>query len=323
MENIKVICIGSSCKDIFFPTKEGVVIKTPEDVTSQKKIAFEVGEKYHINDRFESLGGCGVNQSIGLTRLGVPAACYTVLGNDVIGEWMRQEIQKEGVDDSLIVNENCFTGLSAIIVNEISGERVIFSNQEAMERMKIDVAKLESADWISVSDLSGDWKTIMDNILAMDFKTGARIVFNPRGRNIQEDAQKVFDLAKEVEIFFVNKDEAIEILAARKADQEKLNDEEFLLKELKKSGARVVVITDGGKGAWAYDGNEIVHEEALLIKTMDTTGAGDAFASGFLAAHIKGKFLRECVKWGIKNGASVAQHYGGVEGLLRAEEIEK
>jgi len=255
--------------------------------------------------------------------LGVPAFCYTVLGNDMIGEWIRQEIQKEGVDGSLIVKEDCFTGLSAIIVNEISGERVIFSNQEAMERMKVEVAKLESADWISVTDLSGDWKTIMDTILAMDFTTGARIAFNPRGRNIQEDAQKVFELAKEVEILFVNKDEAIEILAARKFEPEKLNDEEFLLKELKKSGARIVVITNGENGAWAYDGNEIVHEEALMIKTVDTTGAGDAFASGFLAAHIKGKFLRECVQWGIKNGASVAQHYGGVVGLLKAEDLEK
>lgn len=318
-----MICIGSSSKDIFFPTKEGVIINTPEDVTSQKKIAFEVGAKYHINDRFETVGGCGVNQAVGLTRLGVPAACYTVVGSDVIGEWMKGEIQKEGVDGSLIVTENCLTGLSAIIVNEISGERIIFSNQEATERMKIDFDKLREADWISVSDLSGDWKTIMDDILALDFTTGARIAFNPRGRNIQEDAQKVFELAGKCELFVVNKDEAIEILSARKIAPEKLNDEEFLLHELKRSGARIVVITDGERGAWAYDGNEIVHEEALIIKTVDTTGAGDAFASGFLAAHIKGKFLKECVRWGVKNGASVAQHYGGVEGLLREGEIEK
>lgn len=323
MSEQKVICIGSASKDIFFPTKEGIVMKTPEDVTSQKKIAFEVGAKYHINDRFEALGGCGVNQAIGLTRLGVPAMCYAVLGNDVIGQWMRQEIKKEGVDDSLIVNEECLTGLSAIIVNEISGERIIFSNQEATERLKIAKQKLEAADWISVSDLTGDWRQDMDDILAMDFMTGARIAFNPRGRNIQEDAQKVFELAGKCEVFFVNKDEAIEILAAKKFSAEQLNGEEFLLKELKKSGARIVVITDGERGAWAFDGNEIVHEESLLIKTVDTTGAGDAFASGFLAAHIKGKFLKGCVQWGIQNGASVAQYYGGVEGLLREEQMEK
>ena len=41
-----VICIGASTQDIFFPTAEGKIIETPEDVTSQRKIAFELGAKY-------------------------------------------------------------------------------------------------------------------------------------------------------------------------------------------------------------------------------------------------------------------------------------
>ena len=54
-----IICIGSAAKDIFFPTGEGILLHTPEDVEAQEKVAFEVGAKYQVDDRFESLGGVG------------------------------------------------------------------------------------------------------------------------------------------------------------------------------------------------------------------------------------------------------------------------
>lgn len=318
----KVICIGAATQDIFFPTGEGMILETPEDITSQGKIAFELGAKFQIEDRFESLGGCAVNQACGLSRLGVTSLCYTVIGNDLVGEWIQKELEKEGVDGALITKENCPSGLSAIVVNEGSGERIIFSNQEANERIKIIPEKLEGAEWISVSDPNGEWKKILDDIFMAAEKTGARISFNPRGTNIQEDAGKVFEIAGRAEVFFINKDEAIEILTTRNLKPENLNDERYLLEELKNSGAKIVVITDGINGAWATDGEKIVFADALVKKAVDTTGAGDAFSSGFLAAYIKGKNLEECLKWGTANGGNSVNFYGGVEGLLKENEIE-
>jgi sugar/nucleoside kinase (ribokinase family) len=316
-----VICIGSSTKDVFFPTNEGVIMETPEDLKSQRKIAFELGAKFHVEDRFESLGGCAVNVSCGLRRLGVPSACYTVVGDDLIGGWLKKELEKEGVDTALVVEEKCLSGLSAIIVDQNSGERIIFSNQEANERMQIDADNLTGAEWISISDPNGDWKKILDTVVDAAERYDSKMSFNPRGNNIQEDARKVFELAGKMEIFFVNKDEAIEILMARNAELES-QDEEYLLKELKKSGAQIVVLTDGVRGAWAYDGEKLAHDDATNTSAVDTTGAGDAFSSGFLAAYIKGKDLAECVRWGTQNGGNVVKFYGGVEGLLKESQID-
>jgi sugar/nucleoside kinase (ribokinase family) len=322
---MKVICIGSSSKDIFFPTGEGKISETPEDLMSQKKITFELGAKYQIEDRYESLGGCAANQACGLSRLGVSALCYTVLGNDSTGSWIMQEVEKEGVDAGLATFEDCPSGLSAIIVDEKSGERVIFSNQEANERMQIEKEKLADARWISVSDPNGNWRKNLDDVFETAQISGVKVMFNPRGKNIQEDAKKVYELAGKSEIFFVNKDEAIEIIsnnnAQMKADD--LNNGEFLIKELKKSGAKIAVITDGKNGAWTCDGKCLIYAPALGNEPVETTGAGDAFSSGFIAAYVKGKNPEDCLKWGIANSGNAVNFYGGVEGLLTEEQILK
>lgn len=318
----KIICIGSTSKDIFFPTKEGIVKETPEDTASQKKIIFELGAKYHINDRFESLGGCAANQAVALSRLGMDVSLYTSLGDDNTADWIRKELAKENIRKEMIdIEKGSLSGLSAIVVDESSGDRIIFSNQEANEKLKVKPEKLVGADFVSVTDLSGDWKSVVETVLDFCGKNGIKIAYNPRGKNIQEDPQKVFELAGKCEIFFVNKDEAIEIMGNKNQEVSDLNNEEYLLKELKNSGAKIVVITDGKRGAWASDGERVVHADALVKKAVDMTGAGDAFASAFLAAHIKGKKLEECLGWGIKNGGNVVKFYGGVEGLLREADI--
>ncbi len=83
---MKIICIGSSSKDIFFPTDEGVILETPEDLTSQRKIAFELGAKFRAEDRYEALGGCAANVAAGLARIGFETEYYTKIGDDDLGK---------------------------------------------------------------------------------------------------------------------------------------------------------------------------------------------------------------------------------------------
>ena len=93
----KIICIGSACKDVFFPTSEGRIVETPDEILSQKKIEFELGAKYKIEDRYEALGGCAVNVAVGLARLGTQVSCYSHIGNDHIADWILVELKKNNV----------------------------------------------------------------------------------------------------------------------------------------------------------------------------------------------------------------------------------
>lgn len=321
----KVICIGSACKDIFFPTNEGEVVNTPDDLTSQTKIVFELGAKYKVENRFEAIGGCAANVASGLSRLGIESACYSKVGGDAVGEWIREELEKNGVETDLIEAEKDFASdLSAIIIDKNSGERVIFSNQKVNAVLRIEEEKIKNAEWIFIGDLHGEWEKHLDEIFAVVEKNGIRVAFNPRQSNIHDNVQKVIAMLPLAEVVFLNKDEAIEIAQVIVNEDEKsnLNNEEFIIRKIKALGIDALVLTDGRRGAWGCVGDEVVHVDALEEKAIDSTGAGDAFASGFLASYIKDNELEKCLHWGIANGGSVVNFYGGTEGLLSIDEIK-
>ncbi|EKE19455.1 MAG: hypothetical protein ACD_9C00012G0006 [uncultured bacterium] len=320
----KIVTIGSICQDIFFPTKEGVVLETPDDILSQKKLAFELGGKCSIEERFESIGGNSVNVAVGLAKLGLDVLAYTTIGDDAVGKWIIKELSKTGVrTEGVRVENNCGSDMSAIIVDEKSSDRVIFSNHVANKKLFFDANRVGNPEWIFIGDLSGDWQTITDEIIDFAKKKNVSLAFNPRQKTIHQDVKKVIETISHCEFLSVNKDEAIEIVSGFERDvlRELLNEEEYLIKALHGLGAKVVTLTDGDRGAWAYDGVGVLHVDAMMQTAVDTTGAGDAFTSGFFAGHLKGKNLIESLKWGVMNSSNSVREYGGQKGLLSENQI--
>lgn len=322
----KIICIGSACKDVFFPTGEGKIIETPEDLLSQKKIQFELGAKYKIDERYESLGGCAANVAVGLAKLGVDSSCYSHLGNDRIADWIAEDLKSRGVGTDLISkDEMAASDMSAIIVDKNTGERVIFANQPANGNMKIENDKLEKAEWFFIGDLHGNWEDDLESIIEFAEEKKVKVVYNPRQINIHDDVQEILQAVAFSEVLILNKDEAMEIISAEheKYSEVELKDEKFLLAKMKELGPIVVAITDGTNGAWVTDGEKKYWSPAIISEAIDTTGAGDAFTSGFSAAYINGKSIEECLKWGVVNSSNSVKFFGAVEGLLGENDIEK
>jgi len=305
----KIICVGSTSKDIFFPTDEGIIIETPEDITSKEKIAFELGGKYRVANRYEAVGGVAANVAHGLTRLGHTAACYSRIGQDEIGDWILDEFKQEKVPTNLLfVDTDAKTDLSAIIVLTQNGERTIFHNRDANEKLEIVDEQLKGAEWIFVSALNGDWKGNLKKILTLKEKHNFSFAFNPGQHNIKGDAFVVLEAVMVSDVLLLNKDEAIELVMQSKKDfpREHLDDEMFLLETLHRSGAKIIGMTDGKRGAWAFDGKEYwfcsIHTKDGVV---DSTGCGDSFGSGFFAALLEGKSIEQALKYGIGNSGSV------------------
>ncbi|HRY82894.1 MAG TPA: carbohydrate kinase family protein [Candidatus Moranbacteria bacterium] len=326
----KIICLGSSAKDIIFPISEGEVKETPEDLEAQKKIVFELGAKYQVlEERHESIGGCAANVASGLARLGVETYCATRLGDDDAGKWLKKELETNGVKTDLVqVGKNHKSDLSAIVAHIPSEDRIIFSDRDSNEKLEIipEEIKKIGAQWIFLSSLNGNvdesWDKKLDKILNLISEENIKLIFNPGQKNIKNNQEKVIEAIRQSEMLIINKDEAIEIVdKLDDSNNEMINDEKFLAEKLNRLGAKIIALTDGQRGAWGFDGKEFLHVEAKKEKVADTLGAGDAFSSGFISAHLKGKNLGECLKWGIENSASAIKNFGAVKGLLKEEEI--
>ncbi|MDP1884223.1 MAG: carbohydrate kinase family protein [Candidatus Moranbacteria bacterium] len=326
----RIICIGSSTKDVIFPMSDGAVTDTPEDLECQKKISFELGAKYQLaGGRHESIGGCAANVACGLARLGIGTFCCTRMGSDQAGEWIKDGLEKNGVATDLVqMDGNCRSDLSFILAHIPSEDRIIFSDRDANEKLEVlpDEIRKIPAEWFFVSSLNGNedesWEIKLDKILELVREGGKKMVFNPGQKNIKKNPQKVIEGTKQAQILIVNKDEAIEIVEkSGDFDSDSLNDERFLAEKLNALGAQIVALTDGARGAWGFDGREFLHIAARKEKVADTLGAGDAFSSGFIAAQMNGRSLEDGLRWGIANSSSVVNFYGAIEGLLDEKKI--
>ena len=310
----KIICIGSAAKDIFYPTKEAKIIDNPGNAEVKQLIAFEYGAKYQIDDRYYAPGGCAANSAQGLARLGIDVACYCRVGNDLEGQWVKENLKNEKVDTSLIQTDNEFrTDLSFILVNENDGDRTIFFNSDANEKLEIE-NDIE-AEWVFVSALNGQWKEHMDDIVDIIEEKNIKLAVNPGQANIKENKEWVAAFISKAQVVILNRDEATEIIG------ENNDDLKFLIKKLHDLGPKTVVITDGLNGSVASQGQEILFAPAIREKAVDMTGAGDAFGAAFMAAILKDMTLAEALQWGTVNCSNVVKFYGAREGLMSETEI--
>lgn len=310
----KIICIGSAAKDIFYPTKEAKIIDNPGNAEVKQLIAFEYGAKYQIDDRYDAPGGCAANSAQGLARLGIDVACYCRVGNDLEGQWVKENLKNEKVDTSLIQTDNEFrTDLSFILVNENDGDRTIFFNRDANEKLEIE-NDIE-AEWVFFSALNGQWKEHMDDIVDIIEEKNIKLAVNPGQANIKENKEWVAAFISKAQVVILNRDEATEIIG------ENNDDLKFLIKKLHDLGPKTVVITDGLNGSVASQGQEILFAPAIREKAVDMTGAGDAFGAAFMAAILKDMTLAEALQWGTVNGSNVVKFYGAREGLMSETEI--
>jgi len=120
------------------------------------------------------------------------------------------------------------------------------------------------------------------------------------------------------EIFFCNKEEAQDILKTKEQDVP------TLIREFKKLGPKMPVITDGPNGAYVVDADNQAWHMPMYpdpAPPVDRTGAGDSFSSTFTTAIILGKTPAEALAWGPINSMSVVQHIGAQAGLLTLDKL--
>ncbi|MDR0957250.1 MAG: carbohydrate kinase family protein [Candidatus Nomurabacteria bacterium] len=313
MKNLTFLTAGAATQDIFLShSPEFVpVCENPEDCFFN----IPLGAKINVNKIDFATGGGATNAATTFARNGHHALFMGAIGRDPAGAFVIDGLDKEGIDTSyLSYNARFNTGVSVLLLAP-NGERTILTYRGASTHYRtsdFDLSRVEKIDWLYISSLNGHFE-ILDPLFRSAKEKGAKIAFNP-GKSELAKPEKLKPLLADVEILIVNKEEAQQIVSGDTC-------EELLMRA--RNFCPVVVITDGANGAWAIDRGIMV--KAGLYddsESVDRTGAGDSFGSGFTLKYASGASLKDSVHFASANASSVVAQIGAKAGILNADSVK-
>lgn len=312
----KVVVVGAAVVDVLLKSKDLKVVKSHQ-IEGGVAMCEVLGGKIEAEDGILVSGGGGTNVTVGLHRLGEAVKMISRVGDDDLGEILVKQLEKENIDLSLLQRAKGKTGLSSVLVATDGSRSIVTYRGESgeIERNEIDWEEVKKADWIQVSSLGGEME-LLEDLVAYALEHGIKIGVNP-GKKELAQKERLLKLLPKLDLFNVNRMEATEFWDG------KFEEEEELVEKFMKAGTRLLMITDGKRGAGVCEKGRWIKMETFPNKSIDDTGAGDAFVSGVVAGLLQGKSSETAMKMGLANGGSVVMKLGAKAGLLYKDEMEK
>ncbi|MFA5126449.1 MAG: carbohydrate kinase family protein [Patescibacteria group bacterium] len=327
MLNNKITTIGGSVYDIMFYTDNILLLDNRQDLLRQKLIAFEYGAKIYGKKVYFAFGGGGANTAMTFASLGIKTQIITAIGEDMLGRSIMEHLKKHRIATKLVqIKPQELTGISFVINVGQGSEHVIFAVRGANDAIDLTphIVKKINTPWLYLTALGINFKTKLDHIFEQARRKKIKVAWNPASQQIALGLARLKPYLEKTYVLLLNRDEALELLS--RGGKKKINNNiNWLLKNLHKSGQKITVITDGAKGAHVYDGQQVYFRPATRKKTVNTTGAGDAFGSGFVAGLIKygSRHISKALHLGIINSGSVVTKIGAQAGILHSKDLSK
>ena len=246
-----------------------------------------LGDKYNIGP-----GGKGCNQAIAIARLGGRVDFISKIGKDAYGELALNTLKKNEIKtENIIQDANLQTGVAGILVDKKSGKNAINVIVGAPTTLKInEISKQintikDSKIFLTQLEVPKD---VTLHCLKIAKENGCITILNPAPAS---EITKEF--YSNIDYFTPNETEA-EFYTGVKITSEK--EAKLAAHKLISFGIKKVIITLGEKGLFYADGQDEIYLKANSVKTVDTTGAGDAFNGGLAFGLSKGKSIKECLE---------------------------
>lgn len=311
--------LGDIVIDAFIQlSKDDADVSTDLD-TGKKTLHMPFGSKLPYEDvTVVNAVGNAPNAAVSAHRLGLKTALVTNVGHDRWGKDCLDALREEGVHtDYVKQHEGKKTNYHYVL--RYGPERTILINHEHYPYLLPDFET--PPRYIYFSSIGENGLPFHHEVATyVKDHPETKLVFQPGTFQIRVGHEALKDIYEATEIFFCNKEEAQEILNSKEQDVP------TLIREFRKLGPKMPVITDGPDGAYVIDENDQAWHMPMYpdpAPPVDRTGAGDSFSSTFTAAIALGLSPAEALSWGPINSMSVVQHIGAQKGLVTREQLEK
>jgi len=314
--NYDLIAIGETTIDAFIRLKDASVHCDINKEDCQICMAFGSKIPYESVTEVPAVGNAA-NASVASARLGLRSALVANIGKDRNGDLCVDSLKKDGVSTEFIsVNIDRNTNYHYILWFE--DERTILQKHTDFN---YKLPNIDNPKWIYLTSLGEKSLPYHKEIIEhLKNNPNIKLAFQPGIFQIKIGYEKLQEIYKKSYIFFCNIEEAKTILNITDHVEIKT-----LLIKMCELGPKIVVLTDGTKGSYSYDGEEFLFMPIYPDPKapLERTGAGDSFSSTVVTAIILGKTLPEALAWGSINSMSVVQEIGAQKGLLTREKLEE
>jgi sugar/nucleoside kinase (ribokinase family) len=319
---LDVLTIGNAIVDVIADASDDFLEAEGLTKGSMRLIDADEAERLysHMQPAREVSGGCAGNTAAGIAALGGKAAFVGQVADDQLGAFYRHDLTAAGVEFTTpSVTIGVPTARSMILVTP-DGHRTMNTFLGAAQHLPasaLDEAQIQGAQAIYLEGYLWDPETpryAMVRAIEVARAAGRKVAFSLSDTFCIERHRDGFNAlidGGKIDILFANQAE-IEMLAGVPHLDSAV--------EVVRGKVETLVVTRGEKGALATRGGERTDVPAEPVReVVDTTGAGDLFAAGFLAGYTSGKSLERSLRLGAIAAAEVIQHYGArPEADLRA-----
>ncbi len=246
-------------------------------------------------------GGGALNTATGLRRLGVNVGWVGVLGTDFFSQYVKTYIQGEKLDTSLVEQLDLPLERVTVALSYPTDRAFITYAQKPPDIIAMVRSALEKATFRHLHFPSLTVHEEMPELLKACKAKGIRVSMDCQHRQETLELPLVQAILSQVDIFMPNAVEARRIT---------LEDELSVAINRLSQITTGVVVKNGAEGAMAQFGTMGYHSRAFEVTPLDTTGAGDSFNAGFLAAYLQNMPIKTCLRWGNYCGSQSTLGYG-------------
>lgn len=281
------------------------------DATKSKQIGDDLAKRYHSQ---MAAGGSAANTISGLAKMNIEAGFLSKIGDDEVGRFFENEMVNTHVKP-LMLKSTTLSGRAQAFVST-DGERTFATCLGASAELSandIVPSLFEGWDIFYVEGYLVANPNMLDKAIATAKAKGMEIAIDMASFNVVEESRDYLThiIKNDIDIVFANEAEAKALTG--------LEPEEALHQIA--SMCKIAVVKVGAKGAYIQQGSEIVTIEPIKAQVIDTTGAGDMWAAGFLAGYAKGENLKKCGTMGAILAANVIEVMGAKMDKTRWEKI--
>lgn len=248
-------------------------------------------------------GGSAANTINGIANIGIPCSFIGKISNDKFGEYYREDMIKNGIEP-ILLKGTAQTGRATVFISKDS-ERTFGTYLGAAIEMTPDELTPDMFDGYSYFHIEGYLVQNQDLIrkaMQLAHEKGVKISLDMASYNVVEANREFLKEMIEtyVDILFANEEEAKAFTG--KSPEESLHEIAKLVD--------IAVVKIGSKGSMIKRQNEVVNIGVIKVNSIDTTGAGDLYAAGFLYGLAKGLSLDKCGQIGALLSGKVIEVVG-------------